>query len=228
FHPHGLFRGLWRYTGARDLIALFTATTISSLAFIGFLVLAFGNGFPRSVPLIEWLCAMILVGGMRFAIRTAQNEGLWVAILSGRVATPLKLGPISVPLPGSTLWQVLHVTAPAVIASVGMPLNRVLPATASPRASSGPASAGLIVGAGVAVARELTIPEAAADVAAFVAVAATVGLATAAALVGGMVVTELLPCRLARLIAMITPMAITAIATAAMIIIRIVGSMPET
>jgi len=78
FHPHGLFRGLWRYTGARDLIGLFTATTISSLAFIGFLVLAFGNGFPRSVPVIEWLCAMILVGGMRFAIRAARSRDLWI------------------------------------------------------------------------------------------------------------------------------------------------------
>jgi FlaA1/EpsC-like NDP-sugar epimerase len=68
FYRCGLFRGLWRYTGARDLVAILTATTLSSAAFGALLVLGFGT-FTRSVPVIEWLLAVTLVGGMRFFVR---------------------------------------------------------------------------------------------------------------------------------------------------------------
>jgi FlaA1/EpsC-like NDP-sugar epimerase len=73
FFGYGLFRGLWRYTGARDLIAIVGATTISSLVFATFM--AFGLGpIPRSIPIIEWLGAIFLVGGMRFAIRAVHTQ----------------------------------------------------------------------------------------------------------------------------------------------------------
>jgi FlaA1/EpsC-like NDP-sugar epimerase len=62
FHQFGLFRGLWRYTGARDAIAITYATTLSSLGVLAFLVVAI-RGFPRSVVAIEWLAALMLVGG---------------------------------------------------------------------------------------------------------------------------------------------------------------------
>jgi len=68
FYRWGLFRGIWRYTGAKDLVAILKATTIATLALTAFLVFGLG-GFPRSIVVIEWLGAVILVGGMRFAIR---------------------------------------------------------------------------------------------------------------------------------------------------------------
>ncbi len=68
FYRLGLFRGLWRYTGAKDLTAIVNATTIATLALTAFLVLGVQT-FPRSILIIEWLAAISLVGGMRFAIR---------------------------------------------------------------------------------------------------------------------------------------------------------------
>jgi FlaA1/EpsC-like NDP-sugar epimerase len=91
FYPYGLFRGLWRYTGARDLIAILVATTLSSLAFTGFLAFAF-HSFPRSVPLIEWLCAVTLVGGMRFSIRAFRSNELGLARLAPKRERILVLG----------------------------------------------------------------------------------------------------------------------------------------
>jgi len=91
FYPHGLFRGLWRYTGVRDLIAIFTATSLSSLTFAGFLGFAFG-AFPRSVLLIEWLCAMMLVGGMRFTIRAFRSRELGLSHLGPQRQRVLILG----------------------------------------------------------------------------------------------------------------------------------------
>ena len=68
FYQRGLFRGMWRYTGARDLMAIVQATTVGTLALTAFLVLVFGQ-FPRSILIIDWLAALTLVGGMRFTIR---------------------------------------------------------------------------------------------------------------------------------------------------------------
>jgi FlaA1/EpsC-like NDP-sugar epimerase len=68
FFRWGLFRGIWRYTGANDLIAILKATTVASLALTAVLVFGVRN-FPRSVVIIEWLTAVIIVGGLRFSIR---------------------------------------------------------------------------------------------------------------------------------------------------------------
>ncbi len=75
FHHFGLFRGLWRYTGARDAVGITKGTTVSSLAVLAFLVVAFG-GFPRSIVAIEWLTALMFVGGTRFAIRAFRPHNL--------------------------------------------------------------------------------------------------------------------------------------------------------
>jgi len=65
----GLFRSLWKYTGARDLKAIVAATTASTLLFLAALVLLFQT-FPRSIVTIEWLLCIVLVGGARFAYRS--------------------------------------------------------------------------------------------------------------------------------------------------------------
>jgi FlaA1/EpsC-like NDP-sugar epimerase len=94
FYRFGLFRGLWRYTGAKDLIAILKATTLSTVAFVAFLAIAF-RSFPRSIPAIEWLLAVILVGGLRFATRSAFRR------LTGKTAPPLDLKPHRVLLVGA-------------------------------------------------------------------------------------------------------------------------------
>jgi FlaA1/EpsC-like NDP-sugar epimerase len=75
FTPLGLFRGLWRYTGARDLVAIVAATTAGTVVFTAGVALLPGP-FPRSVPVIEWLCALTLVGGVRFASRALRSREL--------------------------------------------------------------------------------------------------------------------------------------------------------
>jgi FlaA1/EpsC-like NDP-sugar epimerase len=75
FHHAGGFRGMWRYTGARDLTALVKATTASTAVFAGIIYLATtiesgAIGFPRSVFIIEWVLCIMAVGGLRFGIRT--------------------------------------------------------------------------------------------------------------------------------------------------------------
>ena len=69
----GLFRGLWKYTGARDLKAIVLATTASTALFLATLGLFFRT-FPRSVITIEWALCIIFVGGARFAYRTLTAD----------------------------------------------------------------------------------------------------------------------------------------------------------
>jgi UDP-GlcNAc:undecaprenyl-phosphate GlcNAc-1-phosphate transferase len=70
FIPAGLYRGVWRFAGARDAAAVLLAVVVSELVAYG-TVWAW-NGFadfPRSVYVIDAALAIILVGGSRFAER---------------------------------------------------------------------------------------------------------------------------------------------------------------
>jgi FlaA1/EpsC-like NDP-sugar epimerase len=71
FYFFGLFRGIWRYTSARDAIDIFKATTLGTLVFTLFLVFFFQT-FPRSVVLIDYVLALLFVGGARFSIRALR------------------------------------------------------------------------------------------------------------------------------------------------------------
>lgn len=66
----GMFSGMWRYTGARDLVSLARAATVSSVLFALFILLGGHRTFPRSILIIDWLLTMILVGGLRFGVRS--------------------------------------------------------------------------------------------------------------------------------------------------------------
>jgi FlaA1/EpsC-like NDP-sugar epimerase len=68
----GLFRGFWRYTGTRDLVALAKASGLSTAVFVLFAVFAL-QGFPRSIFIIDWLAGFMAVGGMRLAIRLTRE-----------------------------------------------------------------------------------------------------------------------------------------------------------
>jgi len=69
----GMFHGMWRYTGIRDLITLVKATTLSTVAFALFTLIVGPSGFPRSLYVIEWLVSMAMVGGLRFGIRALRE-----------------------------------------------------------------------------------------------------------------------------------------------------------
>lgn len=76
FIPFGLYRGVWRYAGARDAASVASAVVVSELIAYGFLAATQSWGdFPRSVFVVDALLAVVLVGGSRFAER-ALDRGL--------------------------------------------------------------------------------------------------------------------------------------------------------
>ena len=74
FFMHGLFHGLWRYAGLPELRNLIRATTTSTIVFVGAGAMFSGVRLPRSVYVGEWLVAILLMGGIRFAIRMVRER----------------------------------------------------------------------------------------------------------------------------------------------------------
>jgi len=73
----GLFHGLWRYSGSRDLRSLIQAATLASVAYAavwGLLGSTISHKtFPRSIFVLEWAFGILVVGGLRFSIRTFRE-----------------------------------------------------------------------------------------------------------------------------------------------------------
>ncbi|HMI28897.1 MAG TPA: NAD-binding protein [Gaiellaceae bacterium] len=82
FIPFGLYRGVWRYAGARDAAAIVGAVVVSEV--VAYLVLdatqVWGT-FPRSVFIIDALLCTVLVGASRFWERAFVRA---VSTLTGR------------------------------------------------------------------------------------------------------------------------------------------------
>jgi UDP-GlcNAc:undecaprenyl-phosphate GlcNAc-1-phosphate transferase len=67
FIPFGLYRGVWRYAGARDAASIVSAVVVSEIA--AYLILdatQTWGPFPRSVFIIDALVCTLLVGASRF------------------------------------------------------------------------------------------------------------------------------------------------------------------
>jgi UDP-GlcNAc:undecaprenyl-phosphate GlcNAc-1-phosphate transferase len=72
FIPLGLYKGVWRYAGARDAARIVTAVVLSEALAFGFLAATRPWGdFPRSVFLIDVLVCTPLIGVSRFWERAA-------------------------------------------------------------------------------------------------------------------------------------------------------------
>ncbi|MGC4079581.1 MAG: aminotransferase class I/II-fold pyridoxal phosphate-dependent enzyme [Rubrivivax sp.] len=69
----GLFHGLWRYSGMKDLLDLVKAVSLSTVLFVVALVFIVHDAFPRTVILLDWLLSIMFVGGLRFSIRTVRE-----------------------------------------------------------------------------------------------------------------------------------------------------------
>jgi len=70
FIPAGLYRGVWRFAGARDAAAVIVAVVVSE--FVAYAIVWAWNGFgdfPRSIYVIDAAIATILIGSSRFAER---------------------------------------------------------------------------------------------------------------------------------------------------------------
>ncbi len=86
FLKFGLYRAIIRYIGGRALWAIFQAVTIYALLFtvVVFLIGSDVGLVPRTVPFINWLVLLLLVGGSRFVARWTLSDTY--ARLGGKVA----------------------------------------------------------------------------------------------------------------------------------------------
>jgi UDP-GlcNAc:undecaprenyl-phosphate/decaprenyl-phosphate GlcNAc-1-phosphate transferase len=74
FFAFGLYRGVWRYAGARDAASVFSAVALSELAaFIFMSATVIWNGFPRGTYLIDVLICSLLIGASRFWERAVAH-----------------------------------------------------------------------------------------------------------------------------------------------------------
>jgi FlaA1/EpsC-like NDP-sugar epimerase len=69
----GLFHGLWRYSGSRDLLSLLKAATLSSLTIAAVWAFVQTGTFPRSILVLDFAFSILIVGGLRFGIRTIRE-----------------------------------------------------------------------------------------------------------------------------------------------------------
>ncbi|HEX3498838.1 MAG TPA: nucleoside-diphosphate sugar epimerase/dehydratase [Stellaceae bacterium] len=70
-----LYRGIWRYASASDLLALTRAATLVIVIFVPALfVLTRAEALPRSVPIINWFVLIFMIGAPRFIYRIAKDR----------------------------------------------------------------------------------------------------------------------------------------------------------
>jgi FlaA1/EpsC-like NDP-sugar epimerase len=78
FYLFGLYRRYWRYAGANELaniaLAALTGTAVTTLLMYSLASLVWEfPALPRSIPFLDWLVSLPLVGGTRFAVRLAAD-----------------------------------------------------------------------------------------------------------------------------------------------------------
>ena len=90
FSGFGLYRGLWRYLGLSDIIAVFKAVTFGSiLSALALLYLWRFEGYSRAVLVIDWMLTFLVVGGSRVVERLLDE---WIGTVRGRGIPVLIIG----------------------------------------------------------------------------------------------------------------------------------------
>ena len=93
FYLFGLYRRYWRYAGAREAVDITlaalcgSAVTTVALYSLASLCLSFPP-IPRSIPILDWLVSLPLIGGVRFTLRILGHRPLPLVGSNGR--DPLK------------------------------------------------------------------------------------------------------------------------------------------
>jgi FlaA1/EpsC-like NDP-sugar epimerase len=86
FFAFGVHQGVWRYAGMWDLRNILASVVVSSVGFTTLVrFLQAGQGYPRSVLVIDALLLICLCGGLRLAVRT-WRESLTFSFRSRRDA----------------------------------------------------------------------------------------------------------------------------------------------
>jgi FlaA1/EpsC-like NDP-sugar epimerase len=69
FYVAGLYRRMWRYASVRDFYTVFWASVLGSLAVVIIVFFIYQGTFPRSVVALDGILTVVLIGGVRFAVR---------------------------------------------------------------------------------------------------------------------------------------------------------------
>ena len=81
YYQFGLYRRLWAYASTREITLIASAVSMGSiLVGMGVILLTLVQiglgaqlGFPRSIPLIDWVLSLLFVGGLRFSLRLLND-----------------------------------------------------------------------------------------------------------------------------------------------------------
>jgi FlaA1/EpsC-like NDP-sugar epimerase len=80
-----LYRGVWRYVGMRDLIAIFKAVTLGSILSISVVAVIYrATPPPGSLFAIDWMALLLLVAGVRVLIHVIREYLVSLAEVKGR------------------------------------------------------------------------------------------------------------------------------------------------
>ncbi len=86
----GLYRGVWRYVGLSDVVAVFKAVTLGSLlSSVALLYLWRFEGYSRAVLIIDWMLSLLAIGGSRTVERLLDE---WIGGAAARGAPVLIFG----------------------------------------------------------------------------------------------------------------------------------------
>ncbi|MFT6579938.1 MAG: O-antigen biosynthesis protein WbqV [Alphaproteobacteria bacterium] len=93
FSLSGMYRGIWRYASTSDLIAIAKSVSIVIVLFLLVLFLVTRlQDMPRSLPIINWVVLIILLGGPRFLYRVFKDRRLdHVLEIDNSARTPVLL-----------------------------------------------------------------------------------------------------------------------------------------
>lgn len=70
FYFFGLYRGVWRYIGLYDIIAIFKAVSLGSILSVLSLLFIFRfKQYSRTVFIIDWILTLFLISGLRILFR---------------------------------------------------------------------------------------------------------------------------------------------------------------
>ena len=81
FYAFGIYRRYWRYASVNDLLSIaaitFLAATVVMVIITSFVSFFIPIGVvPRSLPFLDWLVSMALIGGIRFAVRLNRESSI--------------------------------------------------------------------------------------------------------------------------------------------------------
>ena len=90
FAANGLYRGVWRYLGLTDLVAIFKAVTAGScLSALVLLYVWRFQGYSRAVLIIDWMLTLLAISGARVVERLLDE---WISGVTGEGAPVVIIG----------------------------------------------------------------------------------------------------------------------------------------